>query len=66
MNNPDSDSDTEPAFKHELVTLINKHSMENESNTPDFILANYLMLCLKAFNNVTNTREAWYRGKKHE
>jgi len=27
-----------PEFQKELASLINKHSMENESNTPDFIL----------------------------
>ena len=30
-------------FKKELAQLINKHSMENGSNTPDFILAEFLV-----------------------
>jgi len=34
-------------FKQELEHLINKHSMENRSNTPDFILADYLVRCLE-------------------
>ena len=29
-------------FEEELKTLINRCSKENESNTPDFILAQYL------------------------
>jgi hypothetical protein len=37
-------------FTKELTTLINKHSQENDSNTPDFVLAAYMMNCLNAFN----------------
>lgn len=37
-------------FEEELKELINKHSKENESNTPDFILAQFLNSCLEAFN----------------
>ena len=33
-------------FTRELEHLINKYSMENESNTPDFILAKYLERCM--------------------
>lgn len=29
-------------FEKELEMLINKHSKENESDTPDFVLAQYL------------------------
>jgi hypothetical protein len=48
-------------FKKELEHLINKYSQENASNTPDFILANYLNACLEAFNVASQQREAWYR-----
>lgn len=48
------------AFENELMQLINKHSRENVSNTPDFILAAYLMACLDAFNAASNGREQWY------
>ena len=43
-------------FEKELEQLINKHSMENESDTPDLILAGYLMMCLDAFNLAVRTR----------
>lgn len=33
-------------FTRELEHLINKYSMENESNTPDYILAKYLERCM--------------------
>lgn len=47
-------------FLSDLERLINKHSMENGSNTPDFILAKYLEACLAAFNASVNRREQWY------
>jgi hypothetical protein len=48
------------SFEKELQSLINCHSKENESNTPDFILAQYMQACLNAFNTATTQREAWY------
>src|SRR6185369_10230328 len=39
---------------------INCHSAENASNTPDFILSQYLCSCLDAFNTATQQRENWY------
>jgi len=49
-----------PDFISELRNLINKHSMENASNTPDYILAQYLTNCLRAWNQATQQRETWY------
>jgi hypothetical protein len=37
--------------------------MENNSNTPDFVLAEYLYGCLKVFEATNNKREAYY-GRK--
>ena len=50
----------EKKFEKELEDLINRHSKENESNTPDFILAQYMSNCLKNFNIATQQRETWY------
>jgi len=47
-------------FHKELEALLNKHCMENESGTPDFILANYLMACLRAFEAATIARDSWH------
>jgi len=47
-------------FTKELQTLINKYSKENESNTPDFMLAQYLVDCLASLNALMDTREKWY------
>lgn len=48
------------SFENELKILINCHSMENGSDTPDFILAQYILGCLTAFNEAVNRREAFY------
>ena len=49
-----------PSFEKNLERLINRHSIENGSNTPDFILAEYLRTCLNAFNSASRAREKWY------
>jgi hypothetical protein len=58
----------ETKFQTELEQLINKYSIESESNTPDFILAEYLGNCLNTFNTAIQRRETWYgrnlSGKK--
>lgn len=50
-------------FEQELRHLLNRYSMENASNTPDSILAEYLHSCLRSFNLATTQRERWY-GRK--
>ncbi len=47
-------------FRTKLTSLLNCESKENESDTPDFILANYLIDCLRAFDDATIRREMWY------
>ena len=53
---------TDNKFRKELETLINRCSKENGSDTPDFILAEYLEGCLIAFDNAVEAREKWYGG----
>ena len=48
------------AFQEELRALINRNSMENESDTPDAILADYLLDALAAFNKAIAARDTWY------
>lgn len=47
-------------FMKELAALINKYSFENNSNTPDFILAEMLLGFLTVFDNTSMKREEWY------
>jgi hypothetical protein len=51
-------------FRKELEHLINKSSKENGSNTPDYILAEYLNDCLIAYDKATNKRNDWYGSSK--
>lgn len=60
-----SQYERESRFRDDLEKLINCHSVENGSDTPDFILAKYLMNCLFSFDVAVNAREKWYgRGPK--
>jgi hypothetical protein len=44
----------------EMKRVLNHHSAENGSDTPDFILAEFLLLCLRAWNDAVQMREKWY------
>lgn len=48
------------SFQKELEELINRHSIENGSNTPDFLLAEYLCDCLASYEVSISKRENWY------
>ncbi len=47
-------------FREELRSLLNRHSREAASGTPDFILANYLARCLDVYDQTLIERENWY------
>lgn len=47
-------------LQEEIRHTLNKCCAENVSNTPDFILAEYLMSCLDAFEKASNARDKWY------
>jgi hypothetical protein len=51
-------------FRDELAALINKHSLENGSDTPDFLLASYLEQCLMLFGQAVQSREQWYGRRR--
>ena len=57
--------ESDSSFVEGLTSLINLHSMERDSDTPDFILARYIWMCLVAFDFAVNEREEWY-GRKME
>lgn len=48
-------------FTKELMSLINRLSLENESNTPDYILAEYLANCLWNWKLAIHSRDIWNR-----
>jgi hypothetical protein len=47
-------------LEQEVADLLNRHSMENGSNTPDYVLAEFLMRCLAAFDLATVKRDTHY------
>ena len=50
----------EETFEKGLSRQINKHSQEGNSNTPDYILAQYLKGCLDVFATAVQQRETWH------
>jgi hypothetical protein len=50
----------EMALRDDITMAINGASAEEGSNTPDFILAGFLMACLAAFDDAVNARAIWY------
>lgn len=47
-------------LKLALRNALNRCLSEGESNTPDFILAAFLVGALDAYNKATNDRASWY------
>jgi hypothetical protein len=53
-------------LRKDIEQAINKHGIESGSDTPDFILAEYLTDCLRAFDKAIVRREEWYGRKESE
>lgn len=49
-----------PTLEQELTSLLNRYSQENGSNTPDYVLAGYLLMSLKAWHEATKKRDRFY------
>lgn len=47
-------------MRRALTALLNAHNAEAVSDTPDFVLANFLRGCLVAFDGAVIERETWY------
>lgn len=60
VNFPEGD---DGEFTKELQVLINRYSKENGSNTPDYILANYLLGCLQNWNKHVMHRSDFYSNR---
>lgn len=54
--NPKQKPETPKTFAQELTELVNRYSKENGSNTPDYVLANFLQNSLAAFDLAVNQR----------
>lgn len=53
-------ADNRSSLRSEIKRALNRASAENGSDTPDHILADYLIACLDAFDATTHARSAWY------
>lgn len=47
-------------LEKDLEVLLNRYSAEKGSDTPDFILAQYLRACMLAFDEATEARDRWW------
>ncbi len=47
-------------LREQIEHSINCCSAENGSNTPDFILAEYLTDCLAAYDKAVTARDRWH------
>lgn len=47
-------------LRKDIQDAINRHSAESGSDTPDFILAEYLADCLTAYDRAVCAREKWH------
>ncbi len=47
-------------LRDEIARALNRHSAENRSDTPDHLLADYLLDALAAFDRIVTMRENWY------
>lgn len=52
----EDDTDDDMTFQQELAQVINRHSRENASGTPDFVLAAYLEDCLETYERAIKSR----------
>lgn len=52
------------SFKNELTQLINKYGIDAEANTPDYLLAEYVIDVLSSHIGITKTRDEWKQRPK--
>ena len=52
-------------FKERLTVLLNQEYAEKGSDTPDVILAEYLLDCLESFNKATLKCDKWWDFTPH-
>jgi hypothetical protein len=50
----------QPTFREELRALLNRRSMDSYTNTPDYLLAEYLDECLNLWDKTTEQRDRWF------
>lgn len=61
---PEAKEYKRPGFEKELENLISRYSKDSESNTPDYILAEFMGNCLSNLHRATKLRDNWYGGRR--
>jgi len=58
---PEAEVEPDPtAMVDDIAATLNRYCAENGSDTPDFILAEYLKRCLDNYDATLQAREKWY------
>jgi hypothetical protein len=57
---PSEWAERQERFRRDLVAVLNRHCKENDSDTPDWILADYIIGCMNAWNNSSRMRDKWW------
>jgi DNA polymerase I-like protein with 3'-5' exonuclease and polymerase domains len=47
-------------LKRDLSKIMNIHGIDTECSTPDYILAEYLIDCLKSYKKLDNANRTWH------
>lgn len=47
-------------FREDVRGSINRNGLENLCNTPDYVIAQYLLDCFNAFIAAANSRDRWW------
>lgn len=50
----------------DIAQVVNKYSLEQESQTPDYILAEYMLKSLSDLNRLMRDRDYWYFGTEDQ
>ena len=53
-------------FNSKLKSLLNEYGMDNNSDTPDFILVRYLRDCLDVFIKTMSRRDTYHEPNAKE
>ncbi len=57
---PETIVDERRTFEQDIAEVLNRHSAENNSGTPDYILAKFLHGCLQVFDVTVSHRTKWF------
>lgn len=53
---------TPVSFETELIALLNRHSVDTVTNTPDYLLAEFIVRQLQAYAAVMDKNIEWHSG----